>query len=319
MEKEKLIFLNHLYDDFLEDKKNIENKLNDNISTISQIDAYLKSIDESEGEDVKVFSPRDAKSVHKEEIQNKLIEKEKRKNENDSYYLELKQYEEKADTLRSMISELEDDNRESSLNYQMQEKDRQRIAGELHDFSLQTLTHLIHKIELSSMFIEQDPIRAKLELATVSKHLRNVIEDIRETIFDLRPMAFDDLGLKEALENLFVHLKEKSEIEIEYELDDIQQGSKENLMNIFRIVQECCLNVIKHAEADKMNVVLKSEDNKVDIQVIDNGIGFEVQDKKENHFGLSMMKERVSLLNGNIDIQSIPNEGTTIHILLQLR
>ena len=64
----------------------------------------------------------------------------------------------------------------------IQEEDRQRIARELHDTSLQNLAHLIHKIELSSLYIDQDPVRAKLELSAVNKNLREIIEEIRCTI-----------------------------------------------------------------------------------------------------------------------------------------
>ena len=81
-----------------------------------------------------------------------------------------------------------------------QEIDRQRIANDLHDTSLQTLAHLTHQIELASLYIDKDTVRAKLELAEVNKELREVIDEIRATIFDLRPMTFDDIGLKEAIE-----------------------------------------------------------------------------------------------------------------------
>ena len=73
-----------------------------------------------------------------------------------------------------------------ALDYQ--EMDRKRIANELHDTSLQDLTHIIHQIELSSLYIDIDPIKAKLELEDVNNQIRRVIQDIRNTIFNLRPM-----------------------------------------------------------------------------------------------------------------------------------
>lgn len=88
--------------------------------------------------------------------------------------------------------------------FKVQEEERQRIARDLHDTSLQNLTHLIHKIELSSLYIDKDPIQAKLELSIVEKSLRKTIEEIRNIIYDLRPMSFDDLGLKNAAFTIIV-------------------------------------------------------------------------------------------------------------------
>lgn len=84
----------------------------------------------------------------------------------------------------------------------MLETERKRIVSELHDTSLQNIAHFVHMIELASLYIDKDPARAKMELNSVSKGLHNVIEDIRSTIFNLRPMTFDDLGLKASFERL---------------------------------------------------------------------------------------------------------------------
>ena len=78
---------------------------------------------------------------------------------------------------------------------EMLETERKRIVSELHDTSLQNIAHLVHMIELASLYIDKDPARAKMELNSVSK-------DIRSTIFNLRPMTFDDLGLKASFERL---------------------------------------------------------------------------------------------------------------------
>lgn len=86
--------------------------------------------------------------------------------------------------------------KKKELVFEIQELDRRRIARDLHDTSLQNLSHLIHKLELVSMYMDKDMIRAKLELASVSKNINHIIDEIRMVIYDLRPMVFDDLGLK---------------------------------------------------------------------------------------------------------------------------
>lgn len=105
--------------------------------------------------------------------------------------------------------------------FKVQEEERQRIARDLHDTSLQNLTHLIHKIELSSLYIDKDPIQAKLELSIVEKSLRKTIEEIRNIIYDLRPMTFDDLGLKNALLQLLSCINEDQKYQITYEIDNV--------------------------------------------------------------------------------------------------
>ena len=82
------------------------------------------------------------------------------------------------------------------------EIERQRIAKDLHDVSLQNLSHLIHKIELSSIYIDKDPIKAKLELATVEKELRSIINEIRTIIYNMYPVSLEDLGLKSTIEKV---------------------------------------------------------------------------------------------------------------------
>lgn len=104
----------------------------------------------------------------------------------------------------------------------VQEKERQRIARDLHDSSLQNLTHLVHQVELSSLYIDQDPLKAKLELASVETKLRKVIDDIRNIIYDLRPMTFDDLGLKQTLLNYFSLLKQECNYQILVDIDNVE-------------------------------------------------------------------------------------------------
>ena len=204
----------------------------------------------------------------------------------------------------------------------IQEEDRQRIARDLHDTSLQNLAYLVHKIELSSMYIDVDPIKAKLELATVGKNLREVIEEIRNIIFDLRPMSFDDLGLKTTFEEMLEKFNDSKSYEIKSDIDNISCDNDIILVAIFRVVQECFNNIKKHSNADKIVFSCKQEDDLCIIDIKDNGNGFtkeEVEYKKDNkHFGISVMEERVCLLGGSISIESQKEEGTHIHIEVPL-
>ena len=204
----------------------------------------------------------------------------------------------------------------------IQEKERHRIARDLHDTTLQNLSHLVHNIELSSLYIDKDPIRAKLELEVVNKKLKSVIQEMRNIIFDLRPMTFDDFGIKQSFERLVDKLKETSKISIDYNIDNINCNNSLILMTIFRIVEECLNNAIKHSGGSKIFFEIKKDDNDNCIIVVsDNGVSFDsknISSSKDGHFGLCILEERVKLLSGTMHIDSKPEHGTTIKILVPL-
>ncbi len=204
----------------------------------------------------------------------------------------------------------------------IQEKERHRIARDLHDTTLQNLSHLVHNIELSSLYIDKDPIRARLELEVVNKKLKSVIQEMRNIIFDLRPMTFDDFGIKESFERLVDKLKETSKISIDYNIDNINCNNSLILMTIFRIVEECLNNAIKHSGGSKIFFEIKKDDNDNCIIVVsDNGVSFDsknISSSKDGHFGLCILEERVNLLSGTMHIDSKPEHGTTIKILVPL-
>lgn len=201
----------------------------------------------------------------------------------------------------------------------VQEKERQRIARDLHDSSLQNLTHLVHKVELSSLYIDQDPVKAKLELATIESGLRKVIDDIRNRIYDLRPMTFDDLGLRESLLNLFPLLNHDNKFEIQLDMDDIDKEFPEEekdifLIMVYHIIKECVQNSIKHSGGNRIEVSLKQNAKSYFISIKDNGTGFDIDEatKKNRHFGLLVVEERVFLLGGKMRIDT--QNGTSIEI-----
>lgn len=201
--------------------------------------------------------------------------------------------------------------------FKIQELDRRRIARDLHDTSLQNLAHMIHKLELASMYMDKDIIQAKLEIASISKSINSIIDEIRNIIFDLRPMSFDDFGLKETIEDMLEKLKRNSDIMIAADIDSIYL-EEEVMLGIFRIIQECVMNVYKHSKAKHLWVKLKEKNDTVDFEIKDDGIGFEVDAvcNKEKHFGLYIMKERIENLSGKLKIISEQNKGTKIVVTI---
>ena len=326
MNDDRLNVLKELYDNTFNTREEIQDMIQNNLNRLEEISVFLNSVEQSETVDYKVFSPRSVENIHRDKITEYKAEREKLQNSNNYYYEKLKVYEKQLTDIKQLIKTISDDYKNLTI-LDIQEKERIRIARELHDSSLQNLTHIIHEIELSSKFIDQDPIRAKLELVSCSQNLKHTVDEIRDTIFNLRPMSFDDLGFSQCIENFVdVCKKQFKDLQIEYEGDDIDIINKEEtnlyLVTLYRVIQEAVFNSLKHSEAKKLTLLIRDKDSKILVDVIDNGKGFLVDnivkemDNKEKHFGLSIMKERIYLLNGSIKIDSQLDMGTTIKIVV---
>lgn len=217
------------------------------------------------------------------------------------------------------------DNYISALNnlsiLKIQEKERQRIAMELHDTSLQTLAHVIHQIELANMYMDRDIVKSKLELAEVKQNIKTVIQEIRDAIFDLRPMSFEDLGIVETIEKFIDHVDKDHSFRIYTDIRTIDTTYYIILTNIYWIIQECISNAVKHSGGNEIYLKCFSEDKICYIEIEDNGKGFvygECEKDNQRHFGLSMVKERVEILGGEIQFSSIINKGTKITVKIPL-
>lgn len=202
-----------------------------------------------------------------------------------------------------------------------QEQERQRIARDLHDTTVQNLTAMIHKLEFCQQILDADIIRAKIEMQLMINAIRETIDGMREIIYDLRPMSFDDIGFKETLLRAIEKLQKNTDILIQFEVKgNICKLTPAYELTILRIIQEAVNNCKKHSQAEKVNITIAYDENQIIIEIQDNGIGFDVEEKKlKNHhsgFGISMMKERVYLLKGQIDICSEKNKGTEIKVVL---
>ena len=326
--------IQEMYRSFSEEAEGLEKKLQDNLFSISEIDKYLQSIYNQEEDDFKVFSPRNVDSVYKEDIERHKEKKYELENDNKLLYSRLNKLNAYRETLHAVIEKMDMVSPESegilSLKQEkrnlqvldIQEKERQRIARDLHDTSLQNLTHLVHKIELASIYMDRDVIQAKLELAGIKKNLRSVIEEMRSTIFDLRPMHFDDLGLQETFSQLFDRLKEtNTTFDFDVHIEDVAFNDDLVSMTVFHVVQEASVNAIRHSGGNKLKVVIENKEGFCNILIADNGSGFsteEVEDKGEKHFGISVMKERIHLLGGQICFSSTPERGTEVRMQIPM-
>jgi two-component system, NarL family, sensor histidine kinase DegS len=203
-----------------------------------------------------------------------------------------------------------------------QEEERKRLSREIHDGPAQMLAHVIIRSDLMEKVLKDRGIEAAiLEIRDFKKMVRSALYEVRRIIYDLRPMALDDLGLVPTLRKYLQTIEDYNKgIDISF----VHIGEEMRLpprleVAVFRLVQEAVQNALKHAEATKIEVKTEmGNNNQLLVMVKDNGKGFDTTVKKENAFGLMGMKERVDLLEGTLTIRSKIGAGTTIFIRIPL-
>jgi two-component system, NarL family, sensor histidine kinase DegS len=202
-----------------------------------------------------------------------------------------------------------------------QEEERKRLSREIHDGPAQTLAHAILRSDFIEKVLKDRGIEAAIaEIRDFKKMVRSALYEVRRIIYDLRPMALDDLGL---IPTLRKYLQTIEDYNREITVSFVHIGEEVRLparmeVAVFRLVQESVQNALKHAEATEIQVRTEMNNNQLFVMVKDNGKGFDTTVKKENAFGLIGMKERVELLQGTLTIRSKIGFGTTIFIRIPL-
>jgi signal transduction histidine kinase len=200
------------------------------------------------------------------------------------------------------------------------ESERGRWARELHDETLQQLAGL--RVTLSGARRSGDPERLAATVEDAVELITTGIADLRALITDLRPAALDELGAQAALETLVERVGAQSGLEIALELDLAHEAGGAEARHveqvestIYRLVQEALTNVVKHAGATRVEVSVSDRGGLVEIEVRDDGGGFD-DERPAGGFGLVGMRERVGLLHGTMEIHSSPGTGTVLRATL---
>ncbi len=201
-----------------------------------------------------------------------------------------------------------------------QEKERKRIASELHDSLGQSLVIIRNWALLGGSQLEaQAPAKEELDEITVTAS--RAINEVREIAYNLGPYHLDRLGLAGTIQDMVNRVAQASKIQFTTELDSLDGAlSRETEMNLYRIAQETINNLVKHANATEARVTLKREAGRVKLTVTDNGKGFTPQlngAAGKGGFGLPGIAERVRLLRGVWNVESAPGQGTKIEISIK--
>ena len=222
------------------------------------------------------------------------------------------------------------------------EEERYRISREIHDGPAQDLANVLFTTTIAERLMDQDMAEAKNTLVEMREEIRKCLTSVRQIIFDMRPMALDDLGLPQAVEQLIRLFGERGKLRGTFSLEGAHYALPKHVeIAIFRIVQEALNNVVHHAKTDKVRVRMHYTDQALTVLIADDGVGFDVNrlpEQTENtdetadaldmetqrrlrgrHFGVIGMEERAKIIGAAIQILSEPGKGTKVHLRVQNR
>jgi two-component system, NarL family, sensor histidine kinase UhpB len=225
----------------------------------------------------------------------------------------------------TMLDRLEDERRAAGRAVlRAQEQERQKIAQDLHDEVNQALTAI--KLRLS-VAVHDAPVSMRRELMETKHLVDNAMDELLNLARELRPTALDDHGLIPALRSQVEAFRDRTGIDATFHKHgDVPNLSAEEQLVMYRVTQESLSNIVQHAGAKKVSVLL-SFTGKTVLKVVDDGEGFEALRAQRNGkvrgrpggLGLSGMRERALLVGGNLTIFSRSGEGTTIELTMGAR
>jgi two-component system sensor histidine kinase DegS len=203
---------------------------------------------------------------------------------------------------------------------QAQEAERLKLSRQMHDGPAQALSNFILQTEIAVRLFDLDQGKAKEELANMKISAASTFQRVRDFIFELRPMMLDDLGLSPTLKRYLDNFKEQSGMEVRLTVTgmDRRLESYQEVM-IFRAIQELLSNAGRHSQASQVKVQMDMGDTNVKVTVEDNGKGFDPESvQQKGTMGLKLIRERVDLLGGYMNIDSVLGQGARVIFQLPL-
>ncbi|MGB0872532.1 MAG: histidine kinase [Solirubrobacterales bacterium] len=213
------------------------------------------------------------------------------------------------DSFNAMIERLEIERREKiSASVEAQETERARVARDLHDEANQALTAVILRLEAAS---QTAPPELASEIDEAKALAGQAMEELLDVVRRLRPTTLD-LGLRNALSAQISDFGDRTGIESHFVFDGDSRKrlGDDRELAVYRVVQEALSNIVQHADASRVDVRLTVGDSII-LKVVDDGVGFDPA-APSKRFGVTGMRERALLVDGSLDIDSMPGEGTEL-------
>lgn len=197
-------------------------------------------------------------------------------------------------------------------------EERQRLARELHDAVSQQLFAISMTATAVGRTLLKDFDKAQRQIALIEEMAAVAQSEMRALLLHLRPVYLEGKPLEQGLRELVKELQVKVPMEIAFEMDEGIQLVKGIENHLFRIIQEAMSNALRHSKANKMDIRIHLRQDAVKVLLRDDGIGFEMNDKKQTSYGLSNMQERVNEIGGSIQFITAPGKGTRIEITVPI-
>lgn len=199
---------------------------------------------------------------------------------------------------------------------QTEEAARQSLVRKMHDGPASALSNFILQAEICQRFFDTDPDRARGELNALKSAAKTTFSDVKDFIFDLRPMMLDDLGVVPTLRRYIESVQDKNKISVAITVTGVDKRLEGHIeVTIFRSVQELLNNALTHGQATQVQVLLDLGTERVVAVVEDNGRGFNVEEamnRRGQTIGLATLRERIEMLNGELTVQSNLGQGTRV-------
>jgi signal transduction histidine kinase len=199
-------------------------------------------------------------------------------------------------------------------------RERNRIARELHDTMAHTLSGNAVNLEALKLMLPEDNEEIQGMLNQSLENTRAGLAETRRALKALRSKQVDDLGLSLAMRNLAIDAASRGDFNLSVDISDqLPEITPDVEQCVFRITQEALENIVRHASAQRVELVLSNENGALNLTITDDGCGFDTEDvAQSDQLGIQGMQERATILNGEFTILSSRNQGTTIRLSVPL-
>jgi len=229
-------------------------------------------------------------------------------------------------TVAAWLEEAKEDKFSAEMMIKAQEDERLRISQEIHDGPAQLIANILYRSNVCEAKLDFDIDAAKNDLKVIKSQIKGCLSEIRQIVFDLRPMTLDDLGLVAAVYHFIQRYEERTGMRIDFNVRGEEvPTAKYSEVGLFRIIQEALNNAHKHSGVNNAEVLLRYGNGRIDILIRDEGRGFDALAQRERikngenaSYGLLGIFERVKILHGKINIDSKIGKGTKIWVSIPL-
>ena len=198
-------------------------------------------------------------------------------------------------------------------------RERNRLARELHDTLSHTLSAVNIQLKALEALMETDPPAAKARVTQMQNLTRDGLNEARRALSELRAKPIEEFGLATALRRLSQQAAERGGFQTQIAMPmQIEGIPNETEQQIYRIAEEAFNNIVRHAQARRVDLTFERRGNRLTMMIQDDGLGFDAADRPDGRYGMIGMQERARLIGGNLSFDSQPNSGTTVQLIVDI-